>query len=144
MLGLFTPQTATLQIIETEAPRKLQPSASGPRSIGSVARGNRTICPPRIRAIRPPRIIIFFHLDLEIESGKRNDRSELEKAIEACKKHRARLIIAKLDRLSRNVAFIATLCHCPRRGRTARDHLDTAPVDAGCRRRAKPSRPHDS
>jgi DNA invertase Pin-like site-specific DNA recombinase len=74
-----------------------------------VARGNRTICPPRIRAIRPPRIRIFFHLDLEIESGKRNDRSELEKAIEACKKHRARLIIAKLDRLSRNVAFIATL-----------------------------------
>jgi DNA invertase Pin-like site-specific DNA recombinase len=45
----------------------------------------------------------------EIESGKHNDRPELEKAIAACKKHRARLIIAKLDRLSRNVAFIATL-----------------------------------
>ena len=45
----------------------------------------------------------------EIESGKRNDRPELEKAIAACKKHRARLIIAKLDRLSRNLAFIATL-----------------------------------
>jgi DNA invertase Pin-like site-specific DNA recombinase len=45
----------------------------------------------------------------EIESGKRADRPELEKAIAACKKHRAKLIIAKLDRLSRNVAFIATL-----------------------------------
>lgn len=45
----------------------------------------------------------------EIESGKRSDRPELEKAIAACKKHRARLIIAKLERLSRNVAFIATL-----------------------------------
>ncbi|MGY3563173.1 DNA invertase Pin-like site-specific DNA recombinase [Bradyrhizobium sp. USDA 4463] len=45
----------------------------------------------------------------EIESGKRSDRPELEKALAACKKHKARLVIAKLDRLSRNVAFIATL-----------------------------------
>jgi len=45
----------------------------------------------------------------EVESGKGSDRPELEKAIAACKKHRARLVIAKLDRLSRNVAFIATL-----------------------------------
>jgi DNA invertase Pin-like site-specific DNA recombinase len=45
----------------------------------------------------------------EIESGKRNDRPELEKALAACKKHRAKLVIAKLDRLSRNVAFIAML-----------------------------------
>jgi DNA invertase Pin-like site-specific DNA recombinase len=45
----------------------------------------------------------------EIESGKRNDRPELEKALAACKKQRAKLVIAKLDRLSRNLAFIATL-----------------------------------
>src|SRR6476659_2239529 len=45
----------------------------------------------------------------EIESGKRNNRVELEKALAACKKHKAKLIIAKLDRLSRNLAFIATL-----------------------------------
>ena len=45
----------------------------------------------------------------EIESGKRADRPELEKAIAECKKRRAKLIIAKLDRVSRNVAFIATL-----------------------------------
>jgi hypothetical protein len=32
----------------------------------------------------------------EIESGKRNDRPELEKALAACKKHRAKLVIAKL------------------------------------------------
>jgi DNA invertase Pin-like site-specific DNA recombinase len=44
-----------------------------------------------------------------VESGKRNDRPELEKALVACKKHRARRVIAKLDRLSRNLAFIATL-----------------------------------
>jgi DNA invertase Pin-like site-specific DNA recombinase len=36
----------------------------------------------------------------------------LEEAIAACKKHKARLIIAKLDRLSRNLAFIATMMEC--------------------------------
>jgi DNA invertase Pin-like site-specific DNA recombinase len=45
----------------------------------------------------------------EIESGKHSDRPELAKAITACRKQRARLVIAKLDRLSRNLAFIATL-----------------------------------
>ena len=45
----------------------------------------------------------------EIESGKRNDRPELAKALATCKKQKAKLVIAKLDRLSRNLAFIATL-----------------------------------
>jgi DNA invertase Pin-like site-specific DNA recombinase len=45
----------------------------------------------------------------EIESGKKSDRPELTLAIEACRRHKARLVIAKLDRLSRNLAFIATL-----------------------------------
>jgi DNA invertase Pin-like site-specific DNA recombinase len=41
----------------------------------------------------------------EVESGKRSDRPELEMALKACRKHKARLVIAKLDRLSRNVHF---------------------------------------
>lgn len=45
----------------------------------------------------------------EVESGKRKDRPELAKAIEACKRQNARLVIAKLDRLARNVAFVANL-----------------------------------
>jgi DNA invertase Pin-like site-specific DNA recombinase len=45
----------------------------------------------------------------EVESGKRADRPELTKALLACRKHKAKLIIAKLDRLSRNLAFIAAL-----------------------------------
>ena len=46
----------------------------------------------------------------EIETGKRNDRPELTKALAVCRKRRgAKLVIAKLDRLSRNVAFIATM-----------------------------------
>src|SRR4029077_929149 len=45
----------------------------------------------------------------EVESGKHSDRPQLVTALAACKKHRAKLVIAKLDRLSRNLAFIATL-----------------------------------
>ena len=45
----------------------------------------------------------------EVESGKRADRPELAKALEACRRQKAKLVIAKLDRLSRNLAFIATL-----------------------------------
>ena len=45
----------------------------------------------------------------EVESGKRNDRPALAKALSLCRLHNATLIIGKLDRLARNVAFISTL-----------------------------------
>lgn len=45
----------------------------------------------------------------DIESGKKNDRPELKRAIEAASRNNATLLIAKLDRLSRNAAFIFTL-----------------------------------
>jgi DNA invertase Pin-like site-specific DNA recombinase len=46
---------------------------------------------------------------IEVESGKWNDRPELDKALASCRRHKAKLVIAKLDRLSRNLAFIAAL-----------------------------------
>src|SRR6056297_1708444 len=55
----------------------------------------------------------------EIESGKNDDRQELRKAISRCKETGATLLIAKLDRLSRNASFIFTL----------RDELQQAGVD---------------
>ena len=45
----------------------------------------------------------------EIESGKRDDRPELMKALDRCKVTGATLVVAKLDRLSRSVAFLAAL-----------------------------------
>jgi DNA invertase Pin-like site-specific DNA recombinase len=45
----------------------------------------------------------------EIESGKRSGRPKLAEALKVAKRHKATLVIAKLDRLSRNVAFIANL-----------------------------------
>ena len=45
----------------------------------------------------------------DVESGRKADRPELINAIELCKATGAILLCAKLDRLSRSVAFIATL-----------------------------------
>lgn len=45
----------------------------------------------------------------DIESGKVDDRAQLAAAIKAAKLHRAKLVVATLDRLSRDVAYISAL-----------------------------------
>lgn len=64
------------------------------------------------------RVAVFRHVGegkllaeyTEVESGKKHtNRPQLLAALHECRKKKATLVIAKLDRLGRNVAFISTL-----------------------------------
>src|SRR5438094_6175733 len=46
---------------------------------------------------------------VEIETGKRADRPQLRKALALARQKKATLIVAKLDRLARNVHFVTSL-----------------------------------
>lgn len=46
---------------------------------------------------------------IEVESGRSDKRPVLKTVLQACEREKAVLLIAKLDRLSRNVAFVSKL-----------------------------------
>jgi len=46
---------------------------------------------------------------VEVESGKHSDRPQLHAALAACRVYGAKLVIAKMDRLSRNAHFLLGL-----------------------------------
>lgn len=63
----------------------------------------KTMCGNYINSIKNSSIVDSY---TDIESGKKNERPQLNKAMQECKIHKATLVIAKLDRLSREVEFI--------------------------------------
>ena len=60
-----------------------------------------------LRFVKEATLIIGEFTD--VESGKKDNRPELLQAIKAAKEKEATLVIAKLDRLSRNLTFISSL-----------------------------------
>jgi len=50
-----------------------------------------------------------LHTFTEVESGKNDDRPQLAAALELCRELGASILIAKIDRLSRDAAFLLTL-----------------------------------
>lgn len=51
----------------------------------------------------------LVRLYVEVESGRKADRPQLKAALAHAKRSKAKLVVAKLDRLARNVAFTSTL-----------------------------------
>lgn len=51
----------------------------------------------------------LLHIYTEIESGKRDDRPQLLKALQHCQLTNSTLVVSKLDRLSRDLHFLSTV-----------------------------------
>jgi DNA invertase Pin-like site-specific DNA recombinase len=82
---------------------RVSTKTQGASGLGLDAQGDCVVC--RVEAQGGELIGEFT----DVESGKNDFRPQLNAALDLAKKHNATLIIAKLDRLSRSVAFIMKL-----------------------------------
>ena len=78
---------------------------------------------------------------VEIESGRKKDRPKLKEALSLCRKTEATLIVAKLDRLARNVSFLSNLLENPHLHRSQSSGIAGLPSCWGSYHREKDSRP---
>jgi DNA invertase Pin-like site-specific DNA recombinase len=81
---------------------RVSSSKQGESGLGLEAQKNA------VESFIAPELIDASFIEVETGTGKKK-RPELQKAIELCKQHNATLLIAKLDRLARNVAFVSSL-----------------------------------
>src|SRR5690242_7129792 len=62
-----------------------------------------------IRAYLKPADRLLMHPFMEVESGRKADRPMLAQALAKCRKTGATLLVAKVDRLARNLPFLRSL-----------------------------------
>jgi DNA invertase Pin-like site-specific DNA recombinase len=62
-----------------------------------------------VRQFLAARAAVVIAEFVEVESGGKDDRPKLKEALAVCQRGKATLLIAKLDRLARSVAFVAGL-----------------------------------
>jgi DNA invertase Pin-like site-specific DNA recombinase len=63
----------------------------------------------------------------EVESGRRSNRPELDKALAAARVHQCPLVVSKVDRLTRSVAFISRLLEAEVDVRFVKSHPSATP-----------------
>lgn len=78
-------------------------STKGQGESGLGLEAQRAALEGYVRQVKGTLLMVYT----EVESGKRADRPELAKAVAHAKRSKATLCVAKLDRLSRNVEFLA-------------------------------------
>src|SRR6185312_14613248 len=78
-------------------------STKGQGESGLGLEAQRAALESYVRGVKGTLLMVYT----EVESGKRADRPELAKAIAHARRSKATLCVAKLDRLSRNVEFLA-------------------------------------
>ena len=81
---------------------RVSTAKQGNSGLGLAAQ--RTAVNNYLKSVGEHRVLASF---TEVESGKNSDRPEFNKALELVKKENAILLVAKLDRLSRDLHFIS-------------------------------------
>ncbi|WP_422927451.1 recombinase family protein [Singulisphaera sp. PoT] len=100
-------RSGTLYIREpANAPRRLPPCLNSPQGVSGLSFEAQEAAIAAYTQAHHGTIIQPY---TEVETGKKADRPELVKALADCKRSRATLVIAKLDRLARNARFLLTL-----------------------------------
>lgn len=101
-VGQGCPQT-TVQMIQAVSYLRASTSRQGISGLGLDAQKTSVQLYSKLYNVQ---IVREF---TEIESGRKSNRPVLKQALSFCRKHKLMLVVAKIDRLARNVAFTSAL-----------------------------------